>query len=204
MPRPVDNSVRGEGVADVPQIDGARDESTAAWFAFRDQWTAMLNGYFRRLPCTRAQRDELVMDVLVDAFAAAHEGSRGTTARETIWLLARQASAQFQRLVRHEVQLEEADSLPADEVCAAAVAERERLWKWLEPLLEMPPRRASSCDRAATLRHEFGHAHQSTSYEPTAIDFEGRCTKAGGLSLPAPAPPVEELTSVVMESWCNA
>lgn len=139
MPRPVDNSDRGEGVADVPQIDGARDESTAAWFAFRDEWTPKLRGYFRRLPCTRAQRDELVMDVLVDAFAAAHEGARGTTVREMIRALARQASAQFQRLVRHEVQLEEGDALAADEVREAARAERERLWTWLEPFLERLP-----------------------------------------------------------------
>ena len=123
MPRPVDNSDRGEGVADVPQIDGARDESTAAWFAFRDEWTPKLRGYFRRLPCTRAQRDELVMDVLVDAFAAAHEGARGTTVREMIRALARQASAQFQRLVRHEVQLEKGDALAADDVREAVGAE---------------------------------------------------------------------------------
>lgn len=139
MPWPVDNSDRGEGVANVPKAEGARDESAAAWFAFRDEWTPMLRGYFRRLPCTRAQRDELVMDVLVDAFAAAHEGSRGTTARETIRVLARQASAQFQRLLRHEVQLDEGDALAANAAREAAVAARERLWTWLETLLERLP-----------------------------------------------------------------
>jgi len=125
----------------MPQ--GTRCESDAglAWHALADTWRPQLQRYFWRMRGGRRERDELVMDVLVEAHAALSTAPQTRDDRDLIRRIARQVSARHQRLMRHEVQMELTDSMQAGFLRPDPDLTRERLWEWLERLLEKRPER---------------------------------------------------------------
>ena len=78
--------------------------SELAWEDLEARFTRRLHSYFRRLPCSRADRQELVLDVLAEVFVASSELSNSEQVARDIERTARRKARMWMRVRRHEIQ----------------------------------------------------------------------------------------------------
>lgn len=122
----------------------------AGWQAFAATYNAPVQAYFRRLPCTRLERDELVWDSLTMAFATCDGTLRSDDTWQKIRECAREHAQAWMRISRHEVLSPStvanirSFSLPSQDD-----GDRVEIWRYLDPLL----RALTGAQRAALERH---------------------------------------------------
>lgn len=168
--------------ANVAPSAAARSTSAEsdAWERLTTEWAPRLRAYFGRLRCARAERDELVMDVLAGAWATVsavsqHDGNEAALIRT----LAREASARQKRLMRHEVTSADPEAkASADQATVDVAHERMRLWFRLEQLLDRLPDR----QRAAIERRLDGVSDAVIAKELGCTQGSVRVLRARGMS----------------------
>jgi RNA polymerase sigma factor (sigma-70 family) len=182
---------QAEASASSEPVDEGRSLGADDWEEMAEEWTPRLRAYFGRLRCTPPERDELVQDVLVAAWAAASETPQGDRDEAAlIRKLAREASARHKRLMRHEVTIANAESTAiADQARIDAADERLRLWFWLQQVLDRLPER----QRVAIERHMDGVPDTQIAEEIGCTEGSVRVLAARGMStLRRNAPPPDE------------
>jgi RNA polymerase sigma factor (sigma-70 family) len=185
--RPDGSGGQAEASASSEPLDEGRGLSTDDWDELATEWTPRLRAYFGRLRCTRAERDELVQDVLVAAWAAASETRHADRFEAAlIRKLAREASARHKRLMRHEVTIADPESMAmVDQARIDAAHERMRLWFWLDQVLDRLPER----QRVAIERHMDGVPDTQIAAEIGCTEGSVRSLRSRGVRTLRSSPP---------------
>jgi RNA polymerase sigma factor (sigma-70 family) len=135
--------------ANVNQVDDAA-KAVSEWEAFVAAWTPMLRSYLGRLHCGNTVVQELVNDILAEAYVVSRS-DRSVRVENALRVSARQVSSSWKRSERKNARLQPLTGLE-DSAEQSSPRDRERLWAWLDSLLAQLPEH----QRTAIERHLDG------------------------------------------------